>query len=468
MKEKCQVFTPAQTVVELLNSVGYVSNLYGKKVMENACGDGNILSIIVKRYIEDSLNKGLNKVDIKLGLERDIHGAEIDKEHYKKCISNLNTITEGYEIRNVNWRIVNKDILKEKIEPIFDFVIGNPPYITYRDLNIKTRKYLKSNYDSCIYGKFDYCYAFIELSIKSLNNNGKLGYLIPSSIFKNVFAQKLRDSILPFTTEIIDYTTKKIFKKVTVSSAILICEKSNIQNSIQYYDVVSDKKIEISKEKLIGKWIFSNWNTKNTDKERFGDYFTAAISVATLKNDVFVLKKYSSDEQFIIVERGKIEKSIVREGVSPKSLKYNKNELIIFPYKYEEDKLIRYSKEKFEETFAEATKYLNTYLDKLNKRDSDKSVQWFEYGRTQALAHLNQDKLLVSTILTAEVKVYELSKYTIPYSGIYIVSKGRLPLSKAKEILESEEFYQYAQNVGINANGSSKRITATDINNFEF
>lgn len=61
-----------------------------------------------------------------------------------------------------------------------------------------------------------------------------------------------------------------------------------------------------------------------------------------------------------------------------------------------------------------------------------------------------------------------MQKESIPYSGIYIISKGDLKLDKAKKLLESESFYQYVRSIGINANGSSIRITAGDINDFEF
>lgn len=111
---------------------------------------------------------------------------------------------------------------------------------------------------------------------------------------------------------------------------------------------------------------------------------------------------------------------------------------------------------------------MKNFKGNLEKRKSDRSVNWYEYGRTQALAHLDQEKLLTSIVVTKTVKVYELKKECIPYSGIYIISKGDIKLDTAKKILESESFYQYVKSIGINASGSSVRITARDINNFEF
>ena len=114
-------------------------------------------------------------------------------------------------------------------------------------------------------------------------------------------------------------------------------------------------------------------------------------------------------------------------------------------------------------------KYLNGYLEKLNARKKDVNTEWFEYGRSQALAHLNQEKLLLSTVVTKNVELYELNINTIPYSGIYIISKDEdYALSDAKKILQSKEFLEYVQRVVISVNGKSIRITCKDINNFEF
>ena len=468
MNKKCQVFTPVQNVSELLDSVGYNTDLFGKKIIENACGDGNILTEIVRRYIKDARNHNKHINQIINGLQSDIYGVEIDEVHSKNCIKKLSVVAEEFGISYVKWNIIHKDFLKLKYVNKFDFVIGNPPYITYRELDNETRVYLRKNFISCKQGKFDYCYAFIEASVNSLKKNGKLAYLIPSSIFKNVFAQELRNIILPNVVEIIDYTTQKLFEKTLTSSAILICQLGIKNSEIIYKDVANSKVFHISKNNLIDKWVFTELKVVDSNKKKFGDYFTAAISIATLLNEAYIINDYKQVGEYIVRGEYKIEKNITREGVSPRSLNYKKQERIIFPYRYINNVLTRYSCSEFEKTFPEATKYLKTYEDKLSNRKSDNGIEWFEYGRSQALTHLNQPKLVLSTVVTKEVKVYEIVKECIPYSGIYIVPKKDMPLIKAKEILESESFLKYVKEIGISANGSSLRITAVDINNYEF
>ena len=85
MNTKCQVFTPNDYVRELLDSIDYTDNLYGKKILENSCGDGNILVVIIQRYIDDCRKHGLLDSQIAIGLENDIYGVEIDPIQYNKC-----------------------------------------------------------------------------------------------------------------------------------------------------------------------------------------------------------------------------------------------------------------------------------------------------------------------------------------------------------------------------------------------
>ncbi|MGL5123139.1 MAG: Eco57I restriction-modification methylase domain-containing protein [Fusobacteriaceae bacterium] len=466
--DKCQIFTPDKYAKELLDYVGYKKNLFGKKIIENSCGEGGILNVIIERYIQEIIKyKDLN--EIKLGLENDIYAIELDKKHYETCLKNINQIASKYGIRNVKWNLFNENTLKKKWSIKFDYIVGNPPYIAYRDNSIAIKNELRLKYKSCIKGRFDYCYAFIEESLNCLAENGKLAYLIPNSIFKNVFGEELRKIIKKTLVKIIDYKSQRIFKNALTTSAIIICNKSKKNKVIEYFNVEEKLKIKINKKNLEEKWIFNNQKIKEKSR-KFGDYFNASMSVATLYNKGFVLKNYSEDEKYIYLDNSelKIEKKILKKGSSPSSLKKSKFEYIIFPYFYNEHGLVRYSSDEFEKHYPETRKYLLTHYEELMKRNSDVKAKWYEYGRTQALQHLNQKKILLSSLITDKLCSYILDEDYIPYSGIYIIKKSVFPLVKAKEILESDEFYEYVKLVGKNANGKTLKITAKDINDYCF
>ena len=464
VNEKCHVFTPTCIVNKMLDEVGYIDNLYGKSFLENSCGDGQILCEAVRRYIEDCKKYGIDETNIINGLETDFFAVEYDKMNFENCKKNLDMVAKLVGFENVKWNIVNADFLTLEIKQKFDFIVGNPPYISYANIDIENRQYIRNNFESCKKGKFDYYYPFIELSLKYLSLNGKMGYLIPTNIFKNVFAKDLRDILLDKVTKIFDYTTKKIFKNVLTSSSIMICEYVNKTHRISYYDITNNKKRNICKEKLGNKWIFNDNNEER--KVLFSEYFLAATSVATLLNEAFVIKEYEEKEKFFLVNNVLIEKKIVKPAASPRALSRGARELIIFPYEYYNEGLVRFETKTMNEKYPGVMRHLEKFKKKLNLRNSDQSSKWFEYGRSQALDNLNQRKLLLSFIVTNKVNIYELDKETIPYSGIYIIQKSNLDLLVAKEILESKEFLDYVKKIGIYISGTSLRITANDIKNF--
>lgn len=157
----------------MLDEVGYTKNLYGKSFLENSCGDGQILCEAVKRYIKDCKKCNIKNTDIIKGLETDFFAVEYDEGNFENCRKNLDMIAKTVGFENVKWNIVNADFLTLKMNQQFDFIVGNPPYISYANINVENRKYIRDNFESCKKGKFDYCYPFIELSLKYLNSNVK-------------------------------------------------------------------------------------------------------------------------------------------------------------------------------------------------------------------------------------------------------------------------------------------------------
>lgn len=463
--KKCYIFTPKHIVDKMLDEAQYIDKLYGKKFLENSCGEGNILCEAVVRYIKNCLKENRSKQEIKLGLERDFMGIEYDAVNQNKCIENLNKIAEKYKLDNVRWNIILGDYLKIKINKKFDYIVGNPPYISYREINIENRKFIRSTFNSCKKGKFDYYYPFIEKSLNSLKEHGILVYLIPTNFFKNVFAHDLREYIKKSICTVFDYTTEKIFKNILTSSSIMICNLEKNNSVLKYIDVSKNKSYYLNKEELGEKWIFRDNGIK--EKVLFSEYFSAAASIATLLNRAFVIKEYEKLNNYYRVSNFIIEEAVVKKAASPRSYSKNKKEMIIFPYYIKDEKIVRYDSKEFSSLFPGASEYLNIFRTELENRAISKSVMWFEYGRTQAIDKMNKKKLMISSIVTDRVNVYELDENTIPYSGIYIVMKSEKDLKYAKEILTSDEFYEYVKCIGTHVSGVSIRITANDIKKFD-
>lgn len=460
MDIRCQQFTSEKIANEMLDFLGYHENLYGRTLLESSCGEGNILCLAVERYIQDAIAQGYKSDDIVLGLERDIYGAEIVEKTYKKCIENLDSVAKKYGLGKIQWKLFCGDILTRPFEIKFDYIVGNPPYISYRNLEKEVREYIKKEYSTCRKGKPDYCYAFIENAIQYLALNGNMVYLIPNSIYKNVYAQDLRKLILQYIQEIRDYPNQKLFNNAMTSSAIMLLRKGQYIHNLQYNNIPKGEYIVIDKGNLSEKWIFNDIDIPQ-GQVCFGDFFKASMAIATQRNGVFVIDKHLKISK-------NIEKGALRPAVSPRNQKYGNKEYIIFPYKVRNARVVNFNEEAYKNKYPRAYAYLKENEEELKKRDADKSAKWFEFGRSQALQDMNKPKLLVSTVVTNEVNVYEVSSRAVPYAGIYIISDNGYDLEVARRILKSSSFLQYIKGIGTPASGKSLRITANDINNFKF
>lgn len=462
--KECQVFTPMETVIYMLDLINYRAGIFGKTVIDNSCGHGNFLIEVVRRFIEDAMTQNISRTRIKTALQTCIWGCDIDAKCVDMCINNLNSTASEYGLQNINWNILKCDglYLNENIR--FDYVVGNPPYISYLDLDLDTRIKTKENFRSCSKGKFDYSYAFIEKGLKLLKDNGRMVMITPANMFKTVFAETLRNIIKPELTHIFDCSAKKIFDEVLTTPAITVYEKGVTTNVLIYREITDigiERECIIDKKSLFGKWNFTNY--VESGEHRFGDYFKASNCIATLANKIFIHTEDKEGKLDIDVEN-----SALKDAKSPKSEQHGIKQKIIFPYYYKNGELKNYSENEITKKFPKLMRYLTSKKAELKSRDSDKNAQWYEYGRSQALKHINQTKLLISTIITKCVKVYELDSSIVPYSGIYIIPRDNASLDDAKLILQTERFYNYLLTKGVKVSGDSIRISSKDIEEYKY
>lgn len=466
--KKSQVFTPRDLVIEILDRVGYRENLYNKKIIDNSCGNGNFLTEIVIRYINDCKSLGFPLDKIRVGLSNDIFGIEIDPILHKECINRLDKIALSSGIDLVQWNIICQDSLKYIPNINFDFIVGNPPYISYWNIDKEYRKFIKENFSTCKNGAFDYSYAFWEQGLKYLKDNGKMGYLVPNSLLKTKSGQALRKSIQKNISTIIIYPRKKIFTQAQISPIILILDKSISSEKISFYNKTDKKSFSLDKKTLQDKWFLLEDNLEQKKTNRLGDYFEIHTCIATQLNKAFILphSEWKYDGKFYFNGHFYVESEIVRPAVSPKSLAYNLVENIIFPYKYTNKKIVRFSDTEFKTLYPETCKYLSNLKTDLLARDSEKRAKWFEYGRSQALQTCCEDKLVFSPFITNKFNVYRVSSNSIPYSGLFLTVKEdniSLTLNDAYTLLTSKDFFNYIYPRGVYISGKSVRITAKEI-----
>lgn len=137
----------------------------------------------------------------------------------------------------------------------FDAVVGNPPYVFGGTFGIEEfeKKYFKNIYESGT-GKVNLFTLFIEKSIRILNGNGLLSYIIPNTFLRVTSYANSRKYVINNTAikEIVDLDVG-VFKGATTSSIILILERSadSLENKVKIYSKLNSKPLLFDQKNFI-------------------------------------------------------------------------------------------------------------------------------------------------------------------------------------------------------------------------
>ena len=506
-KEGGIVFTPEYIVKYILrNTINKINN--STTILDPACGCGAFL-VHATEYLSEKLSKSI--VDV---LEENIFGIDINIDNIDrlKIILALLCIEHGENPVNISFNIFNIDALKidtgkndlfsfftkQDFNYLFDYIIGNPPYINTHDISTELNEYLKYNFTTTSAGVYNIFYAFIELGLNLLKPNGRLGFIVPNNFIVIEAAEPLR-KFLQYNRSIfsmVDFGCNVPFNPVKTYNAIVILDKSEKSefeyNQIEFthdieYALQNTSKIKIPYSQLNPhSWrLLSQNDLDNIAKiESAGKNLSASIrtGIATLSDNLYFIDKSKSIGNYYIKEYNgnnyKIEKTVVKKIIKIGSLidekAINNSSLgIIFPYFINPEKN---SSNVFEiipeELFAIEYPYCYKYFldikSLLSKRDKGKCnpVVWYAYGRTQGLNTYGR-KLVFPTfsnkpkfIIDNDLESLFCNGYAVFIDGLYY------DLDILQKILNSEVMNYYISKTSYSIEGGFKCYQKKYIKNF--
>jgi len=190
-----QYFTPAY-VADFMIGLSEVPK--SAQILEPACGKGVFLKLLKEKGYKS------------------IVGYEIDKT--------LEPITDA--------KIFFKSFVSEKINQKFDLIIGNPPYIRWKNLDQELKDELNKNelWQRYFNSLCDYLCIFILKSVELLKDGGELIFITPEYWINTKHAEILRNYLVEngYFTDIIHFNETPIFDKVASSILIFKFIKSKI------------------------------------------------------------------------------------------------------------------------------------------------------------------------------------------------------------------------------------------------
>lgn len=470
-----QVFTPRYIVEDILDRVGYniignnTSNIRKKHIIDNSCGDGAFLKVIVERYINACKIDKLSAEETVKELETYIHGIEIDNTLRSFTFVGLQRICDSKEIETVNQ--INFDITCQDAmtcdyyDGQMDYVVGNPPYCRVHDLKEKYNIVKEFNFAQG--GMTDLYLVFFEIGINMLNEKGKLGYITPNSWMTSKAGYNFRKWLKKRKnlSQIVQLGDRKIFENATTFTNITIIDKIKNNDLFRYSfdinDIPSDGDLNLSF--IDDKFYIGNDYTlellkKINDSSSTDNKVKVKSGFATLNDKLFILNKDCE-----IIHKW----DIFKENLIP-IWKASKNKITTAIYPYDENgKPLKY------ENINENTKYALEIASKSLEVDTT-NENWYLYGRYQGIKDMSKYRIGINTIICDDItsiKIKLLKPYMGIYSGLYIVCENdeyfiENNYKKIYDLLVNFEFINYVKSLGKYKNGGYYTFSSKDLEKY--
>ena len=485
------IYTPFEIREYIVNQsfIKEGDGIVNAKIADIACGCSGFLYTAAKELKRRTEN---NYQHI---FRNQIFGLDIQEYsvNRSKLLLSLLALSEGEDVEEFHFNIHTGDALVFNWGNIyqnfqgFEIIVGNPPYVSARNLDVETKENIK-NWNVSKSGNPDLYIPFFQIGYENLAENGILGFITMNTFFKSLNGRALRSYFEEnrATIRIIDFGTLQIFKSKSTYTCICFLEKVE-QSYIEYYKS-TDKELPINGNQY-KRISYSNldakkgWNLNDNEiisrieeiGKPFGERYKTRHGIATLRNDLYIFKPIMEDDEFYYLQNGSlhpIEKGICKDILNSNKLSRKINfdearEKVLFPYD-DEIKPKVLEEEVLKGKYPYAYKYLKKKKEELAKRDkgNGKYEKWFAFGRTQSLEKVS-NKLFFPKF-SDKIPSYLISNDVnlLFYNGQAIIGHSEEEMQFVKKILESRLFWYYIKSTSKPYSSDYYSLNGTYIKNF--
>ncbi|MEO5775789.1 MAG: TaqI-like C-terminal specificity domain-containing protein [Flavobacterium sp.] len=297
------------TVEDLLNVVIIDSEILSKRILEPSCGQG----IFILKLLSDVYLKYPDSLLISSFISNNIYFVDVQEEMIEKTKNNIKNLftflfDEDFEgsFNDITWdftdKISTRISLFDEIRTTpfsdlynsFDYVIGNPPYVTlYGRRDKKENEQQRINYlnnyqqfpSSVKNGKLNLVMLFIEHSLDFLKVDGKLSFIIDVSFFETAY-EFTRKYLLDNTTIDELQVNIKDFEVASGQVIIKLSKSKKTNNKVQIIDHKTQHNYLVDQ---------SSWDNKRDEyKFRYNGCFVfkQILDKVEAKKDKTILELY--------------------------------------------------------------------------------------------------------------------------------------------------------------------------------
>jgi len=415
--EEGKIFTPLNVALHMVDKLfSLTPPRPTSKVLDAGCGWG----VFIEAMIMWCKKRGIKLPEV-VGIEIDEQLARRAREKFRK-------------IKNV--KIIIGDFLSISKEELgeFDYIISNPPYISYEKIRPEKRDLYKKLFKTA-YGRFDTYFLFFEKSLELLKPNGRLVFVTPEKYLYVLSARELRKLLAQYWVEEIELLPEDTFSGVLAYPAITVVVKTSPRKTrIIYRDGTIDF-VNLLKDG--SPWLRpSSWHVKPGYYVKLGTLaLKLSAGIATGRDEIFVIPKSKLREELKPFAYPTVSGAELARFEPGEEIDYDKLEhIMLIPYS-RDGRLLS------EEEARPLIKYLSRWKCELESRYIVKKGRrpWYAFHEKPPLSKVLKPKILWPDIAKEPAFYVDSKGLIVPrHNTYYLVPKDPNIISDLIEWLNSK------------------------------
>lgn len=333
------------------------------RILDTGCGNGAFIDGVI-RWCQ----KNGNPLPILSGVELHPDRSQEAKSKYK-----LYPQIEIYE----------DDFLTEEFGQ-YDFIVGNPPYISIESMGDDEKSYYRDNFLTAV-GRFDLYLLFWEKSINHLAPGGRIVYITPEKFLTVETARPLRQILanmrvlevvmLPEDTfeGLTTYPTVTVADAASPSSTAILTTRNGITRSLPFG----------SGGDSLAPFVYSDTEFTDTGLALGDVSLRLSCGIATGADKCFVIKREDLDHSLLPYAYPTISGRQLGKG----SDELGCDEVMLVPY--DEQGRLRPIEE-----LEHLNSYLTSIKPRLLERTCVKRKPWYAFHETPYLSDIMRPKIM--------------------------------------------------------------------------
>lgn len=370
-----------------------------------------------------------------------------------------------------------------------DVLIGNPPYERIQILNKKAPiyvQYLNNAGFESPFKNYDLAIIFIERGFKLLKHDGKFGYIVTQKFMQADYGEKLRSFLSEgkFVTQIVNFGDQQVFDDATTYTILLFLRNSENKTfkycrvrwlertvsqlmKVKNYDSLDEESLvvyTVTTDTLKSQpWIFpspleKNIITKLDVLPKFIEFRDKIFQGITSSGDkIFILRLRGYRDNFVKVysksqsREYELERDLLKPILMGKDIKKwltrEPSNIVLFPYKIENDKAQLVIEGELRTRYPRTMEYLLDNKQLLENRERGRmrgKPDWYGYIYRKNLEKYEQPKILTQVLASrASLALDENGEYYFVGGGnagaygILLKKRGGLSLKFTCALLNS-------------------------------